>query len=139
MPIPGAPRLTVLLALPSLRVATTEAYQEVSVSERVAPTILDLDALGRPETLAGLAVNDFEASVFERHPELGKLRAALDEAGALTARLSGSGAALFGLFKDRAAAEATRVSLSASWADVRFLVTETMTSQPKPVLALGNP
>ena len=138
LPIPGAPVLPVLLALPSLRISTAEAYEHLSVPERIKPASLALETLGRPDTLAALAVNDFEASVFDRHPELGKLREALHEAGALTARLSGSGAALFGLFDDREAAGRARASLSGSWADVRFVVTETMTSQPEPILSLAN-
>ena len=133
LPLPEVPRLPVLLALPSLRVATAEAYEYVSVPERIVPATLALNALGRPETLAGLAENDFEASVFERHPELGQLREAVHQSGALTARLSGSGAALFGLFGDRDAAERAGASLSASWTDVRFVVTETLESQPEPV------
>jgi len=138
LPIPAAPVLPILLALPSLHISTAEAYEYLSVPGRVGPASLALDKLGRPETLAALAVNDFEASVFDRHPELGRLREALHEAGALTARLSGSGAALFGLFRDREAAGRARNSLSGSWGDVRFVVTETMTSQPEPVLSLAN-
>ena len=132
LPIPGARVWPVLLALPSLQISTSEAYEHLSVVECVALASLALDTLGRPETLAALAMNDFEASVFERHPDLGKLRKALQEAGATTARLSGSGAALFGLFNDREGADRARASLAASWADVRFVVTETMTSQPEP-------
>ena len=139
VPIPGVPGLLVLLALPALQIATGEAYDHVSVPERVAPTTLALDSLDRPETLAALSVNDFEASVFERHPELGRLREALHGAGALTARLSGSGAALFGLFNDREAADRAHASLSSSWADVRFVVTETMASQPEPMPASVSP
>ena len=138
LPIPAAPVLPILLALPSLHISTAEAYEYLSVPGRVGPASLALDKLGRPETLAALAVNDFEASVFDRHPELGRLREALHEAGALTARLSGSGAALFGLFSDREAAGRARNSLSGSWGDVRFVVTETMTSQPEPVLSFAN-
>ncbi len=138
LPIPAAPVLPILLALPSLHISSAEAYEYLSVPGRVGPASLALDKLGRPETLAALAVNDFEASVFDRHPELGRLREALHEAGALTARLSGSGAALFGLFSDREAAGRARNSLSGSWGDVRFVVTETMTSQPEPVLSLAN-
>ncbi len=138
LPIPAAPVLPILLALPSLHISSAEAYEYLSVPGRVGPASLALDKLGRPETLAALAVNDFEASVFDRHPELGRLREALHEAGALTARLSGSGAALFGLFSDREAAGRARNSLSGSWGDVRFVVTETMTSQPEPVLSLAS-
>jgi 4-diphosphocytidyl-2-C-methyl-D-erythritol kinase len=138
LPLPDAPRLSVLLAFPSLHIATAEAYEYVRIPEHIVPETLALGALGHPETLAALAKNDFEASVFERHPVLGKLREAVHEAGALTARLSGSGAALFGLFNDRGAAEGARASLSASWADVRFVVTETLEAQPEPVPDLGS-
>ena len=133
------PRLSVLLALPSLHIATAEAYEYVSVPERIGPATFSLDALGRLETLGAPAENDFETSVFERHPELGKLREAIHEAGALAARLSGSGAALFGLFNDREAAEGADAALSASWADIRFVVTHTLVSQPEPVPGLANP
>lgn len=137
--LPSAPHFSVLLALPSLHIATREAFQYLCVPEGVTPATLTLDELCQPETLADLAVNDFEASVFKSHPELGKLREALDEEGAFTARLSGSGAALFGLFTDRAAAERARTALSASWTDVRFVVTETLASQPEPTSVFLNP
>ena len=139
VPISIAPRLSVLLALPSLHIATGEAYEYLSVPERITAATLALDALSRPEILAELAVNDFEASVFESHPELGKLRQALHETGALTARLSGSGAALFGLFNDRATADQAQASLSTSWTDVRFVVTETLAYQPEPTSDFVNP
>ncbi len=132
LPIPGAPRLSVLLALPSVQIATGEAYERLSFAESIVPSTLALDALCQTETLVELAANDFEATVFEHHPELGELREALQEAGALTARLSGSGAALFGLFDDRAAADHAQASLSTSWTEVRFVVTETLSSQPEP-------
>lgn len=139
MPIPRVPHLSLLLALPSLQIATGEAYERLANPKNITPTTLVLSALCRPETLAELAVNDFEVSVFERHPELGKLREALNAAGALTARLSGSGAALFGLFHDRAAAQHARASLSTSWTEVRFVVTETLASQPEPTSVSVNP
>ncbi len=138
LPIPGGPRLSVLLALPPVQIATGEAYEGLSVPEGITPATLTLDALCRPDTLLDLAVNDFESTVFGRHPELGKLREALQEAGALTARLSGSGAALFGLFDDRAGADRAQASLSTSWADVRFVVTETLASQPDPTSVFAD-
>ena len=133
--MPTAPPLglPVLLVLPALKIATGEAYEHLSLDQRLTSVTLDLDTLGRPETIVELAMNDFEASVFERHPELRTLREEVQKAGASTARLSGSGSALFGLFSDRADADRARVALSRSWADVRFVVTQTMGSQPEPV------
>ena len=48
--------------------------------------------------------NDFEPSVFAAHPELAAVKAALLDAGARYAAMSGSGSTLFGLFDDEAAA-----------------------------------
>jgi 4-diphosphocytidyl-2-C-methyl-D-erythritol kinase len=44
--------------------------------------------------------NDFEEYAFERFPELGNIKNTLYDKGALYASLTGSGSAVFGLFKD---------------------------------------
>ena len=46
-------------------------------------------------------VNDFEESVFALHPEIGDIKQKLYDMGATYAAMSGSGSALFGLFKER--------------------------------------
>ena len=42
--------------------------------------------------------NDFEESVFEIHPQINKIKDELYRQGALYANMSGSGAAVFGIF-----------------------------------------
>jgi 4-diphosphocytidyl-2-C-methyl-D-erythritol kinase len=44
--------------------------------------------------------NDFEDSVFALHPEIGTIKEQLYKMGATYAAMSGSGSALFGLFKE---------------------------------------
>ena len=45
-------------------------------------------------------VNDFEVSVFPRHPLIGQIKEKLYDAGALYAAMSGSGSSVFGLFAE---------------------------------------
>lgn len=56
---------------------------------------------GDPEALGPLLFNDLEAPVVARHPEIAKARDRLLEAGALGALMSGSGASVLGLARDR--------------------------------------
>jgi 4-diphosphocytidyl-2-C-methyl-D-erythritol kinase len=46
-----------------------------------------------------LVVNDFEASVFAKHPELREIKEGFYRDGALYASMSGSGSAVFGIFR----------------------------------------
>lgn len=46
-----------------------------------------------------LLVNDFEATVFKAHPELAAIKQSLYDSGATYASMSGSGSALFALYK----------------------------------------
>ena len=50
-------------------------------------------------------INDLEPPVVRRHPEISTLKVQLKELGAVAAAMSGSGSAVFGLFRSRAAAE----------------------------------
>ena len=53
------------------------------------------------ETWRDTLINDFEESVFSLHPEIGAIKQQLYDMGATYAAMSGSGSALFGLFKER--------------------------------------
>jgi len=67
---------------------------------------------GDPETLGPLLFNDLERPVFARHPDLAEAKAALLDAGALGAVMSGSGSSVVGLARD----EAHGRSLAKRWA-----------------------
>lgn len=51
------------------------------------------------ETWRESLVNDFEASVFAQHPEIGQVKDDLYAMGAVYAAMSGSGSSVFGLFR----------------------------------------
>jgi 4-diphosphocytidyl-2-C-methyl-D-erythritol kinase len=100
--------LVLVPAQPGLSTAT--AYAE---ADRLPSTRPHLDAEAvRALAAAPLAVlarameNDLEAAALSLRPELTRTLAALDEAGALAARISGSGPTAFGVFTDLPEAEA---------------------------------
>ena len=132
--VPGGQDIAVLLALPAIHVSTADAYREVDPRGASTSVPDDTTAFESLERIAEVSVNDFEASIFSRYPELGRLRGDMESQGASLARLSGSGAALFALFEHRQAAESARDSLTTAWNDVQFVVTRTLGSQPEPTL-----
>jgi 4-diphosphocytidyl-2-C-methyl-D-erythritol kinase len=88
--------LWLVIVKPAVAVSTAEAYAGVTPGDE-GPSLSEI--LRRPvgewrDTLR----NDFEESVFARHPEIGALRRSLYDAGALYASMSGSGSAVYALF-----------------------------------------
>ena len=69
--------------------------------------------------------NDFEKVVFPQYPELRDIKRVLESAGALYASLSGSGSALYGLFRTREAAKRAVARLKKS--GIAAQATSTMT------------
>lgn len=112
---------TVLLINPGIHIATPAAFAAVGrQGERPASDLATALAAGieDPSILRGSLVNDFEAAVFERHPELEALKRDLYEAGAIFALMSGSGATIFGLFEAHEAAERARARFAGHWSVV---------------------
>ena len=78
-------------------VSTREAYSGVT-PDASRPPLADL--LKEPvSSWKDRVGNDFEASVFPRHPEIAALKEKMYADGAIYAAMSGSGSAVFGLFK----------------------------------------
>ena len=78
-------------------VSTKEAYAGIRPH---IPEVSLKDALARPvEEWAEFLKNDFEETVFANHPELAAIKRSLYDSGAAYASMSGSGSALFALYR----------------------------------------
>ena len=105
-PLVDLPPHWIVIVRPPFGVSTVEAYAWYD-EDRAAgvrePRELQMLPVPWP-TRAAQMINDLEPPVVRRHPEIGAIKAALREAGAVAAAMSGSGSAVFGLFRRSAAA-----------------------------------
>ena len=98
--VPGAGLGGYYLAVvkPSVAVSTRDAYAAIVPK---TPAKCCRDIVRQPiETWKDELVNDFEAPIFAMHPELAAIKQSLYDAGAVYAAMSGSGSALFGIFRE---------------------------------------
>lgn len=80
-----------------ISVSTKDAYGGIKPH---LPEVPLKEALSRPvEEWEGILVNDFEETVFVKYPELAAIKRSLYDSGAVYASMSGSGSALFALYK----------------------------------------
>lgn len=99
--VPGAGLGGYYLAVvkPSVAVSTRDAYAAIVPT---TPAKCCRDIVRQPiETWKDELVNDFEAPIFALHPELAAIKQRLYDAGAVYAAMSGSGSALFGIFREQ--------------------------------------
>lgn len=86
-----------VLAPEGISVSTKDAYGGIRPH---LPEVPLREALTRPiEQWDGTLVNDFEETVFAKHPELAAIKRSLYDSGAVYASMSGSGSALFALYR----------------------------------------
>lgn len=94
----GKPSYELQILTPEgVSVSTAEAYRGIvpTMPERSLAEVLSLPVSEWKELL----VNDFEQTVFKSHPELAAIKKSLYDSGADYAAMSGSGSALFALYK----------------------------------------
>ena len=83
---------------PDISVSTKEAFSLITPKPS-AHNCRDIVTNHPVEEWRDLLVNDFEQSVFALHPEIGAIKERLYELGAAYSAMSGSGSAVFGLFR----------------------------------------
>ena len=126
-PLVDLPPHWIVLVRPPFGVSTAEAYswydddRAAGMKESREHQVLPVPWPSR----AAQMLNDLEGPVARRHPEIGALKALLREAGASAAAMSGSGSAVFGLFRSRGDAERAVRPLSKGGASA--LLTRTLT------------
>ena len=106
-PLVDLPTHWVVIVRPPYGISTAEAYawydedRAAGLREPREPQMLPVPW----PTRAAQMINDLEPPVVRRHPEIGGLKSQLRELGAVAAAMSGSGSAVFGLFRNQAAAK----------------------------------
>jgi 4-diphosphocytidyl-2-C-methyl-D-erythritol kinase len=101
VPAAGVP---VVIVAPRVTVSTAWAYESLRIrlTRAEPPLTMIAGAVERRDVraLGGLLENDFESLVFERFPEIRRIRDEMIRLGAAGALLSGSGSSVYGLFLD---------------------------------------
>lgn len=83
---------------PDVAVSTKEAYSAITPKK---PAKSCRDIVRQPiETWKEELINDFEEPIFKMHPELEAIKQKLYDQGAVYTSMSGSGSALYGIFKE---------------------------------------
>ena len=88
----------IAIVKPPIAISTKEAFAGIHAK---APKKNCKEIIKLPiEQWKNLLVNDFEESILPQHPIIGQIKQSLYDEGALYAAMSGSGSALFGIFKN---------------------------------------
>lgn len=88
----------IVLVMPDIHISTSEAFGGIKPAP-VKDSLLEL--ISEPITEWKKHIkNDFEISIFKNHAEIRGVKAALYQAGAIYASMSGSGASVFGIFSE---------------------------------------
>ena len=87
----------IVVVKPDISVSTKEAYAQVNPNKPVIP-LKEIISLPINEW-KNFLVNDFEPGIFAQYPEIKKVKEQLYADGAIYASMSGSGSAVFGIFK----------------------------------------
>ena len=84
-------------SFPKFHISTADAYCDIFPQ---IPNKNLVDLVNTPiEKWKGVVRNDFEYSIFKKHPDLKKIKDRFYADGAIYASMSGSGSAIYGIFK----------------------------------------
>lgn len=116
-PVDDIARFGVVVVKPSFGISTADAYAWLDADRAAGaitardPRVLDVGWTGHPIAIS----NDLEAPVTRRHPAIEEMIAACLREGAVAAAMTGSGSAVFGLFRESVAVKAARRLQRPDW------------------------
>ena len=117
-----------LIFQPCRALSTREIFEAYHASESVSrpdtENVLSALAAGDSERLSRSVGNVLESVSAARCPEIPEAVSALKNAGAFAARMTGSGSAVFGVFRSRALAEKARDLLSRQYRSIHLCHTQ---------------
>jgi 4-diphosphocytidyl-2-C-methyl-D-erythritol kinase len=101
---PSEKKYFITIVKPEINVSTAEAYSMLrltptSPKERGTPSLKKIIQMPVEMWKENL-VNDFEKNIFKKYPAIEGVKNKLYESGAVYASMSGSGSAVFGIFKE---------------------------------------
>ncbi len=98
---------TYLLVIPDIHIDTAWAYRSLKMDlEGYKQKCNFAGFIGKDPIPFEIFENDFERIVIPAHPEIGDIKAQLNDCGAYYTSLSGSGSTVYGIFDDEGAAKA---------------------------------
>ncbi len=89
----------IAIVKPDIAISTAEAFAGITPRK---PQKCCKEIVRQPiDTWKEELINDFEAPIFAKHPEIAQRKQTLYELGAAYAQMSGSGSAVYGIFRNR--------------------------------------
>lgn len=140
--LPPAPVMPVLVAVPGPAIPTATAYQWLATGRagaavRTSGLIVEPERLRDWDEIARLACNDFEPVVFGEYPHLERMKRDMEETDPRFALMSGTGSAIFAIYRTEDELERAHASLSHRFPGTIFMPTQTLAEMPEVEVEVG--
>lgn len=127
----------VVLVCPTYGISTRWAYNNL----KIGLTNEKKNIILKSQNLRGIQLdvfykfftNNFEPLIYSRYPQLGEMKQRLYQQGAVFASLSGTGSTVFGIFRERKAAEKTATEFKNQ---VQTFIVKPLNTHSKPVVGV---
>ncbi|MBF0473094.1 MAG: 4-(cytidine 5'-diphospho)-2-C-methyl-D-erythritol kinase, partial [Nitrospirae bacterium] len=129
-PLKSSPVYDIILIKPDFNISTSWAYQRITQYSKVTSDYSNkLDQALKNRDFAQIQLlmrNDFEPVLIEEFPMISNIKSTLIELGAVTAILSGSGSAIFGVYSDEKSALSALPKITSSYPNYLIKHTKTL-------------